>query len=90
MAAQMPPRKKFVTHKTLQEGWTYISTSDGTIIGVRISVTKVMKLLNPADGSELKDPAGNPLYEFQSTNVARVLTKEEYDVIRKEGEGGLV
>lgn len=53
------------------------------MIGVKVSVTKVMKVLNP-DGSQVKDAAGNPSFWFQSTNVVRVLTEEEYNVVKKE------
>jgi hypothetical protein len=76
------PRKKFVPHKTLHEGWTYVSTEDGTVIGVRVSVTKVMRF-EDNQGNPIKDPSGNPVYEFQSTNVAKVLSKEEWEVVKK-------
>lgn len=77
------PIQKFTPHKTLHEGWTYVSIpDDNVIIGVKIAVTKVMKLFNQ-DGSAMKDPNQNPAYAFQSTNVVRVLTKEEYDEIKK-------
>ncbi len=74
---------KFVTHKTLKEGWSYISTSDGSIIGVKVVITKVMKVLK-SDGTPLSDPAGNPIYQFQSSNVINVLSQEEWNVIKRE------
>ncbi len=79
--AHLKPR--YVPHKTMEESWTYISVpEDDTIIGVRIAVTKVMKLLNP-DGTQAKDATGKPIYSFQSTNIVRTLTKEEYQVEKK-------
>jgi hypothetical protein len=84
---QTPPRKKFAPHKTLNEGWTYISIpNDNVVIGVRMSVTKVMRL-EDSTGQPLKDPNNNPLYEFQSATVARTLTTEEYKVLQKTTEG---
>ena len=82
---QNQPKQKYTPHNTLEEGWTYISIpDDDMIIGVRIAVTKVMKVLNP-DGIQAKDTTGNPIYSFQSTNVVRSLTREEYDVEKKRG-----
>ena len=79
------PVQKFVTHKDIHEGWTYISSSeDDIIIGVRVAVTKVMKAFN-SDGSPAKDSTGSPVYSFQSTNVVRTLTREEYEVEKKRG-----
>ena len=78
-------KQRYTPHNTLEEGWTYISVpDDDIIIGVRVAVTKVMKVLNP-DGTQAKDPTGTPIYSFQSTNVVRSLTREEYDVEKKRG-----
>lgn len=86
MSVQPGVKATFVPHKTLKEGWTYISIKeDGTIIGVKIAITKVSKLLAP-DGTPLKDNTGNFIYSFQSSNVVKLLTSEEYDQIK--GEGG--
>lgn len=85
--AYQNPKPRFVPHKTLLEGWTYISVPDDDIvIGVRTAVTKVMKMFDDQDRA-LKDAEGNPVYSFQSTNVTRVLTKTEYDVVRKMSSG---
>ncbi len=68
-------------HKELQEGWTYISIpEDNVVIGVKVTITKVMKLLD-ADDKPLRDATGNYAYSFQSSNVVKVLSKEEYNVI---------
>lgn len=76
-------KQKYTPHNTLEEGWTYVSISDDDIIiGVRTAVTKVMKVLNP-DGTPARDPTGAPVYSFQSTNVVRTLTREEYEVEKK-------
>lgn len=77
------PKKRYTPHKTLEEGWTYISIpDDDTIIAVRNAVTKVMKLLDP-NGNPLKDQNGNNVYSFESTNIVKVLTREEYEVEKK-------
>ncbi len=83
--AELPPgiKQKYVPHKTLREGWTYVSIPDENIvIGIRAAVTKVMKLTKP-DGTPVLDAAGNPSFSFQSVNVAKVLTNTEYDVVKK-------
>ena len=78
-------KPKYAPHNTLEEGWTYISIpEDDVIIGIRIAVTKVMKLTTP-DGKLAKDPAGTPIYTFQRTDVVRTLTGEEYEVEKKRG-----
>jgi len=76
-------KQKYTPHNTLEEGWTYISVpDDDVIIGVRIAVTKVMKAFN-LDDSPAKDATGSPLYSFQSTNIVRTLTRDEYEVEKK-------
>ena len=54
------------------------------IIGVKVVVTKVMKLYNP-DGTPQKDAAGTPAYWFQSMNVVQTLSPEEYKAVKNEG-----
>ena len=85
------PKPRYTPHKTLKEGWTYISIPDDqSVIAVRVAVTKVMKLLDERD-EIIRDPVTNsPSYVFQSTNIVNVLTEEEYkmeknrlDMIRK-------
>ena len=76
-------KQRYTPHNTLEEGWTYISVpDDDVIIGIRVAVTKVMKFTT-ADGTPMKDQTGTPLYTFQSTNVVRTLTREEYEVEKK-------
>ncbi|MEE9586140.1 MAG: hypothetical protein V3W09_04490 [Nitrososphaerales archaeon] len=77
------PSGKFVNHKALKEGWTYISTSDGMVIGVKVSVTKVVKLQSP-DGAPMLNPDGTPAYYIMSTNVLRTLTREEWEEVKRE------
>ncbi len=78
-----PPKGKFVNHKTLKEGWTYISTRDGTVIGVKVSVTKVLNLEGP-DGKSLHNPDGTPAYYIMTSNVLRTLTREEWDEVKRD------
>lgn len=83
MMPQEPPKQRFVPHKTLHEGWTYVSIEgDGIVVGVRIAITKVMKLLDQ-NNNPIKAADGTPAYSLQSTNIVRVLTEAEYNVIRK-------
>ncbi len=77
------PKGKFVNHKTLKEGWTYISTSDGMVIGVKVSVTKVVRLQNP-DDTPMLNPDGTPAYYIISTNVLRTLNRDEWNEIKRE------
>lgn len=73
-------KPKYTPHNTLEDGWTYISVpDDDVIIGVKVSITKVMKMIAP-DGNQAKDPTGSPMYSFQSVNVVKTLTREEYNI----------
>lgn len=84
MTFQPPqPKKRYTPHKTLEEGWTYISIpDDDMIIGVRNAITRVMKVLNP-DETPLKDQNGNYVYSFDWTNITKVLSRAEYEVEKK-------
>lgn len=87
MISGLPPGTKqvFVSHKELEEGWTYISIpEDNMVIGVRTAITKVLKLVG-SNNEPLKDSTGNNAYTFQSSNVVRLLTMEEYDMIKGQG-----
>jgi hypothetical protein len=84
----IPPgfKQVFVPHKDLEEGWNYVSIQeDDVIIGVKIVITKVLKLVGP-DGAPLKDPTGNNMYSFQSSNVVKLLTREEYNATKGKGK----
>jgi hypothetical protein len=79
-------KQVFAPHKELEEGWTYVSIQeDNVIIGVKIAITKVLKLVGP-DGKPIIDAFGNNAYSFQSSNVVRLLTREEYDSIKGKGK----
>lgn len=76
-----PPKQRYTPHNSLEEGWTYVAVpEDDVIIAVKVAVTKVMKLLD-SSGEPMKDQStGLPAYVFQSTNVVKVLSHEEYNV----------
>jgi hypothetical protein len=87
MISGLPPGTKqvFVPHKDMEQGETYIFIpEDDIIIGVRIAVTKVSKLVNP-DNTPVKDTSGNNAYTFQTSNIVRLLTREEYNAIKGQG-----
>ena len=68
MISGLPPGTKqvFVPHKELEEGWTYISIpEDNMVIGVRLAITKVLKLVG-ADNMPVKDVTGNNDYAYIS------------------------
>ena len=73
---------KFVASKLLEEGTSYYSLSDGTVLGVKLVVTKVKRVLNP-DGSELFMPNGNPAYSHDGQVVTVTLSPDEYERVRK-------
>lgn len=58
------------------EQWNTYLLEDGSVLKVKLVVTKVSRL----DGSY--DVEGNPVYIFQSTNVTSVQAPEE---LRKKG-----
>lgn len=68
---------KVVAFKPLAEEWNYYSLEDGTILGVKVIVTKIFRL-DKSDGTPVLDPSGQPAYQFFSQNVSRVLSPEEY------------
>ncbi len=81
-------RQRYVPHKTLREGWTYVPVpDDDMVIGIRVAVTKVMKVLNP-DDTPVVDSAGNPSYFMQSVNIVKILTDTEFDIVKKMELGG--
>ena len=75
---------KFVNNKTLKEGWTYVSVSDGTVIGITVSVTKVTKL-EDAIGKPLLNPDGTPAYYILTSNILKTLTRSEWEEVKKDG-----
>ena len=80
------PRQRYTPHKTMREGWTYVSVpDDDAIIAVKVAITKVMKLLGDRDEPIVDNATGLPSYIFQSTNVVKVLTKDEYNVEKQIG-----
>lgn len=79
------PNTRYVPSQTIEEGWTYVSIpDDDTVLGLRLAVTKVMKVLKP-DNTPAVDNNGNPIYTYNSVPVVRVLTKEEYEMEKKRG-----
>jgi len=81
---QAAPKSKFVPHKVLKEGWTYFTVSDSDyVIGVKASVTKVMRIEGP-DGSPAVGPDGAPVYAFNTTNVVKSLSKDEWRVLKQQ------
>jgi len=72
----MSTGSKPVGFKTLQETTGYISVDDGNVIKV---VCTVMKVAKRAD--KLAD--GLPNYNIQTALNIAVMTKEEYDAVKK-------
>jgi hypothetical protein len=77
------PRGKLVNFKPLREGWSDYSLADGTILRIRVVVTKVTRMENP-DGSPAFTPTGEPAYFVQSQNVFQVLTPAEYKALMSD------
>ena len=81
--AQPIPKGKIVGFKPLREEWSDYSLSDGTILRVKLVVTKIMRMQN-ADGSVAFGPTGEPAYFFQNQNAVQVLTPAEYKQLQEE------
>lgn len=58
------------------EQWNTYLLEDGSVLKVKLVVTKVLRL------DDSYDVEGNPVYRFQSTNIPSVLAPEE---LRKKG-----
>ena len=82
--AQPIPRGKLVNFKPLKESWSDFSLSDGSVLRVKVALSKVTRVLN-ADNSTLVSPTGEPVYMLQTQNVIQVLTSSEYSQVKKEG-----
>lgn len=79
------PKGRYVPHKTLKEGTTYIALADSDyILAVRVAITKVTRI-DGSDGKPATNADGTPGYYFTSQNITTTLTKEEYKV-RKQLE----
>ncbi len=80
---QPAPKGRIVNFKPLREEWSDYSLSDGTVLRVRVVLSKVTRMLNP-DSSMAFGPTGEPLYFLQSANVVQVLSPNEYSQLRAE------
>lgn len=76
---------KVVPFKALEESWNYYSLSDGTVLGVKVVVAKVVRIQDDG-GKDMTLPDGTPVYSFQTQNVTAVLKPDEYKDM-KRGEG---
>ena len=87
---QAPPPSKFVGHRTLKSNWTYFSVGDSDyVVGVKLVVSKVMRLMD--DGKPTVDNLQRPAYWFETAQVIRILSKEEWLVVKemeKQGDSG--
>jgi len=81
--AQPVPKGKIVNFKPLKEEWSDYSLTDGTILRIKVVVSKVMRLHKP-DGSPSFSPTGEPAYYFHSQNVVQVLSPAEYKQMKDE------
>ncbi len=85
MAQTQPiPKGRTLGFKPLREEWSDYSLADGTVLRVKVVVSKVTRMHTP-DGSPAFAPTGEPAYFLQSVNVVQVLTPVEYSEI--EGKG---
>ena len=86
----MPAAKmKYVPHKVLREGSTFVAVADGNyVLEVRTVVSKVSRILGP-DDKPLTGPDGNPIYNAQTNAVVSLLTKEEWKVRKETEDSGI-
>ena len=73
-----PPKTKYVPHKTLVHGSSFIAMADSDcVLEVHIDVNKVNRVLDEK-GSPAVLFDGRPIYSWESSNRATILTKEEW------------
>ena len=77
------PKGRLVNFKPLREGWSDFSLSDGSVLRVKVALSKVTRVQNP-DDSYLVSPTGEPVYILQTQNIIQVLTHAEYRQVRDE------
>lgn len=77
------PKSRLPSFKPLEEGWCSYSLSDGNVLRIKVAMTKIL-LQTDEQGQTIKNPAGEPLYFFQTQNITQTLTADEYNQMRKE------
>lgn len=85
MSGILPTKGRMVGFKPLEENWNYYGLADGTVLGVKAVVVKVVRMQDE-NGKDVTLPDGVPVYSFQSQNVTQVLKPDEYKQMRK-GDG---
>ena len=63
---QSIPESEDVDFDVVEEGWNIYKLKDGSTLKVKLVLAGVMRVKNQYD------PAGNPVYMINSTNVVRV------------------
>ncbi|TLX66581.1 MAG: hypothetical protein E6L02_05055 [Thaumarchaeota archaeon] len=74
MSISIPPNRKFIGFKPLEENWSYYSLADGLVLGLYIVATKIYKV---------EGPNGVPQYYHTGQVLSQVFTAEEYRQLRK-------
>ena len=77
------PKGKLVNFKPLSEKWSDYSLSDGSVLRVKVALSKVSRMLNP-DGTLSSSPTGEPVYMLQAQNIIQVITPAEYKEMQEE------
>ena len=79
-------KREFVPSTDLFNSWSFIKVNeDGTILGIKIMIVGLHKLLNP-DDTPLKNPDGTQMYAIESQNYVKNFTFKEYQSIIKSQE----
>lgn len=83
------PKRKYVPHRTLRSGTTYIAVAGNNdiVIAIKVVVTKVESMLD-ANDIQLKTGEGYPLFAVASQNIIVTYTKEEWEQKKKMLEQG--
>ena len=78
--------RKFLPHKTLNEGWRYfkIQGSD-RIMATRINVIKAFQTVEEGGQPIVNPQTKDPIYEWELNNEVKILTLQEYEEIQKSG-----
>ena len=78
--------KQFLPHRSLNEGWRYfkIQSSD-KVIATRVNIVKAFQVVEKGGQPLINPQTKQPNYEWELTTEVKILTLEEYDLLKNSG-----
>ena len=83
MSTGQIPKGRIVGFKPLEEPWSYYSLDDGTVLGIRNVLVKVLRVQGDDGKDKVSATDGSPSYYSQTQPVVQVLRPDEYKAITR-------